>query len=240
MTRDHSTEEPCAAKVACTVVCPAKAGVVRRRQTSQGTRQSPGARSAGGRESNLLKPLDSLILGMGASLQAVAHANAQVAPQVRSPGGRAGNREGEGSRDRRRLADAADHSGGVGATAWGHGHAEPLAKPSASRRDIGGRKGGCLTGPPGNQPKTRGWRRGPSEWCSGGRPVERRDPTVRHTFDNMGGRGAMTKTPITLHDLRRRRDAKAKAAPSWRCWGLYVHICTPETLGQGQQRRAWG
>ena len=61
-------------------------------------------------------------------------------------------------------------------------------------------------------------------------PVEQRDPTARNTFDNMGGRGAMTKTPISLQDLRRRIDAKAKAAPAWRFWGLYVHICTPESL----------
>src|ERR671922_1851390 len=61
-------------------------------------------------------------------------------------------------------------------------------------------------------------------------PVERRDPTVRNTFDNMGGRGAMTKTPISLQDLRRRIYVKAKAEPAWRCWGLYVHVCKLETL----------
>jgi hypothetical protein len=67
------------------VVCPAKAGVFSRRETSQGKSQSPVARRAGGRATNLLKPRDSLICGMGASLQAVAHANAQVAPPVRAP-----------------------------------------------------------------------------------------------------------------------------------------------------------
>src|SRR5215471_13149052 len=151
MTRDRSTEEPCAAKVARTVVCPAKAGVFSRRKTYQEKSQSPVARRAGGRETNLLKPLDSLILGMGASPQAVAQANAQVAPQVKSPGGRACNGEGEGSMGRRSLAEAADHSGGVGATAWGQGHAKQLEKPSASRREIGGSKVGCITGLPGNQ-----------------------------------------------------------------------------------------
>src|SRR3982075_1242502 len=45
-----------------------------------------------------------------------------------------------------------------------------------------------------------------------------------------GGRGAMTKTPITLQDLRRRLYVKAKAEPSWRFWGLYTHVCKPETL----------
>jgi len=135
--------------------------VFSRRETYQGKSQSPVAWRAGGRETNLLKPLDSPIFGMGASPQAVAQANAQVASKVSSPGGRACNREGEGSMGRRRLADAADHSGGVGATAWGQGHAKQLEKPSASRCEIGGSKVGCITGPPGNQPKTRGGRMGP-------------------------------------------------------------------------------
>ena len=40
----------------------------------------------------------------------------------------------------------------------------------------------------------------------------------------------MTKAPIGLQDLRRRIYAKAKAEPSWRFWGLYVHVCKMETL----------
>src|SRR4029453_977395 len=48
-----------------------------------------------------------------------------------------------------------------------------------------------------------------------------------------GGRGAMTKTPITLQDLRRRIYVKAKAEPSWRFWGLYAHVCKMETLQEG-------
>jgi len=40
----------------------------------------------------------------------------------------------------------------------------------------------------------------------------------------------MTKPPISLQDLRRRLYIKAKAEPSWRFWGLYVHVCKPETL----------
>src|SRR5215475_14018480 len=66
-------------------------------------------------------------------------------------------------------------------------------------------------------------------------PVERRDPTVCNAFDNMGSRGAMTKTPISLQDLRRRIYAKAKAEPSWRFWGLYVQVCKPETLHEAYQ-----
>jgi RNA-directed DNA polymerase len=42
----------------------------------------------------------------------------------------------------------------------------------------------------------------------------------------------MTKVPISLQDLRRRLYVKAKAEPSWRFWGLYVHVCKRETLGE--------
>jgi hypothetical protein len=64
--------------------------------------------------------------------------NAQVAPKGRSPGGRARNREGEGSRVRRRLAEAVNHSGGVIATARWQGPAEQLEKPSSPRGEIPG------------------------------------------------------------------------------------------------------
>ena len=40
----------------------------------------------------------------------------------------------------------------------------------------------------------------------------------------------MRKAPIGLQDLRRKLYHKAKAEPSWRFWGLYVHICKLETL----------
>jgi RNA-directed DNA polymerase len=40
----------------------------------------------------------------------------------------------------------------------------------------------------------------------------------------------MTKPSISLQDLRRRIYAKAKAEPSWRFWGLFVHVCKEETL----------
>jgi RNA-directed DNA polymerase len=40
----------------------------------------------------------------------------------------------------------------------------------------------------------------------------------------------VTKPPISLQDLRRRIYTKAKAEPSWRFWGLYVHVCKMETL----------
>jgi RNA-directed DNA polymerase len=40
----------------------------------------------------------------------------------------------------------------------------------------------------------------------------------------------MTKAPISLQDLRRKLYVKAKAQPSWRFWGMYVHVCKMETL----------
>src|SRR5258705_12230834 len=45
----------------------------------------------------------------------------------------------------------------------------------------------------------------------------------------------MIKTPISLQDLRRRIYVKAKAEPTWRFWGLYVHICKMETLQEAYQ-----
>jgi RNA-directed DNA polymerase len=46
----------------------------------------------------------------------------------------------------------------------------------------------------------------------------------------MEGRGEMIKAPVDLQDLRRRLYVKAKAEPSWRFWGIYVHVCKMETL----------
>jgi RNA-directed DNA polymerase len=40
----------------------------------------------------------------------------------------------------------------------------------------------------------------------------------------------MIKAPIDLQDLRRRLYVKAKTEPTWRFWGLYVHVCKRETL----------
>ena len=45
----------------------------------------------------------------------------------------------------------------------------------------------------------------------------------------------MTKASIDLQDLRRRIYVKAKAEPSWRFWGLYVHVCRTETLREAYE-----
>src|SRR5215469_4387338 len=45
-----------------------------------------------------------------------------------------------------------------------------------------------------------------------------------------GGNRWMTKPPISLQDLRKRIYVKAKTEPTWRFWGLYVHVCKRDTL----------
>src|SRR6266436_4512812 len=61
-------------------------------------------------------------------------------------------------------------------------------------------------------------------------PVERGDPAVCSGSNNMGGKGGMIKTPGSLQDLSKSLYDKAKAEPTWRFWGLYVHVCKMETL----------
>ena len=46
----------------------------------------------------------------------------------------------------------------------------------------------------------------------------------------MEGKDEMTKASGSLQDLRRGIYVKAKTEPSWRFWGLYVHVCKMETL----------
>jgi RNA-directed DNA polymerase len=66
-------------------------------------------------------------------------------------------------------------------------------------------------------------------------PVERRDPAVCNDSNKKEGKGEMTKAPICLQDLRRSLYVKAKAEPTWRFWGLYVHVCKMETLYEAYQ-----
>jgi RNA-directed DNA polymerase len=45
----------------------------------------------------------------------------------------------------------------------------------------------------------------------------------------------MINAPIKLQDLRRRIYVKAKTEPTWRFWGLYVHVCKKETLQEAYE-----
>jgi RNA-directed DNA polymerase len=66
-------------------------------------------------------------------------------------------------------------------------------------------------------------------------PVERRGLAAQQVLANRGGRGEMIKASVQLQDLRRRLYVKAKAEPTWRFRGLYVHVCKPETLWEAYQ-----
>jgi RNA-directed DNA polymerase len=67
-------------------------------------------------------------------------------------------------------------------------------------------------------------------------PAEPRGPAVHAVFIKKGGKGEMTKAPINLQDLRRRLYIQAKTEPTWRFWGLYVHVCKRETLWEGYRQ----
>src|SRR5215207_8985055 len=60
--------------------------------------------------------------------------------------------------------------------------------------------------------------------------AERRGLAICNVSNIGEGKDEMTKASIDLQDLRRRIYVKAKAEPSWRFWGLYVHVCKMETL----------
>src|SRR6202043_1455255 len=61
-------------------------------------------------------------------------------------------------------------------------------------------------------------------------PAERGNPAVCNGSNKTGGKGDMTKTPSSLQDLSKSLYDKAKAEPTWRFWGLYVHVCKIENL----------
>src|SRR3984893_16780713 len=56
--------------------------------------------------------------------------------------------------------------------------------------------------------------------------VEQRSPAVCNDSNKKEGKGDMTKTPISLQDLRRSLYIKAKTEKVWRFWGLYVHVAS--------------
>src|SRR5262245_27880747 len=126
--------EPCAVKAARTVVRPGKADVSSRSQSCRGKNRKP--RSWEGKaegKPTVLKPLDNLTCEGECKLLGRNDGEREVAPKVRSPGGRARNREGEGSTARRNRSTRRVAPAGWLATARRPGYVEQLEKPSSSR-----------------------------------------------------------------------------------------------------------
>ena len=71
--------------------------------------------------------------------------------------------------------------------------------------------------------------------------MERRGPAVCNDSNKKEGKGEMTKTPVSLQDLRRSLYIKAKAEPSWRFWGLVrPHLQTGDasrSLSDGREEQ---
>ena len=62
--------------------------------------------------------------------------------------------------------------------------------------------------------------------------MEQRHPANNIFPTTREAKVTMTKTPSDLQDLRRKIYIKAKAEPSWRFWGIYIHVCKLETLNE--------
>src|SRR2546425_347200 len=103
--------------------------------------------------------------------------------------------------------------GGVLATARWQGRIKQLEKPSSSQREIAG------AGPTYNRRyrEKEGRREGDGRASSSEEAavmaVEQRGPAVGNDSNKKEGKGEMTKTPISLQDLRKSLYVKAKAEP---------------------------
>ena len=117
---------------------PAKAGAFSGSQSRRGKSQTPVTRVAGWREIETLKPTDKAIVWMVSESPGRNESERRGGPERTKPQRPSPHAEGEGRMLRRSVADAADHSGGVGATARGPGRVEQLEKSSSSRWEIGG------------------------------------------------------------------------------------------------------
>jgi hypothetical protein len=104
-------------KKAHLLVRPAKAGAFNGSQSHRGKSQTPVTWVAGRREIEVLKPTDKAIARMvseSPGRNASERSGGPERTEVRRPSPHA---EGEGNMTRRSVAEAAGHSGGVGATA---------------------------------------------------------------------------------------------------------------------------
>ena len=86
-------------------------------------------------------------------------------------------------------------------------------------------QGNRITGDTGKSVDDERVAEGPAVAVMRGNARGAKRPLLLGTNSNhTGGKGEMTKSPISLQDLRRRIYVQAKAEPTWRFWGLYVHV----------------
>lgn len=97
---------------------PVKAGVFSRRQSCQGKSQKPCSLDSKVMGDQDLEAYRQRHLKDGDESPGRSESEHIGGPENEKPGGRARNREGEGSRGSRKLTEAAVHSSGVVVTAW--------------------------------------------------------------------------------------------------------------------------
>src|ERR1700730_962285 len=136
---------------------------------------------------------------------------------------------------RRKLTEAANHSGGVIATARWQGRIQQLEKPSSSQGEISGADPTYNRRHREKEGRREGGGRARRSKEAAVMAVEQRGPAVGNDSNKKEGKGEMINTPISLQDLRRSLYVKAKAELTWRFWGLYVHVCKMETLQEAYQ-----
>jgi RNA-directed DNA polymerase len=103
---------------------------------------------------------------------------------------------------------------------------EALLVPVRNRRSKVGR----ITGQTGKSAEDERVAAGSVVAMKRGNAREAKGPCHLQSLQQREGKDEMIKASIDLQDLRRRIYVKAKAEPSWRFWGLYVHVCKMETL----------
>ena len=121
------------------------------------------------------------------------------------------------------------------ATARWQGRIKQLEKPSSSQGEISGAGTTYNRQHREKEGRREGGGRARKSDEAAVMAVEQRGPAVGSDSNKKEGKGEMTKTPISLQDLRKSLYVKAKAEPTWRFWGLYVHVCKMETLQEAYQ-----
>ena len=113
-----------------------------------------------------------------------------------------------------------------------HGDKDMLSNwrspPRPSEKSL--EQGGRITGETGKSAEDERVAAGPVVAMKRSNVRGAKGPCHLRCLQHREGKDEMTKASIDLQDLRRRIYVKAKAEPSWRFWGLYVHVCKMETL----------